>query len=321
MSKERVVIYSTLLALVVAGFSFYSYRQFISPALPDDVVARVVDTPITADQFENYMRQRASASNAMDIKRQLLDELIQREAQIAMARKLGYENDPDVVRALENALIARLREEQLTSGLDTVEVTDQEVTDYYQSNLARYSTPAQKRIAIIKLDLAPGASAEDVTEVTARASRIHEMALTQPSSVRGFGSLAAKYSYDQSSRYVGGDIGWYSGAAQGLDPALRAQLRELKTAGQIAPVIRGTEALYLLKLIDRREEHITPQEVVAGNVRVQLLRAKQQAAERNWIQAVVEQATPTVVNDSALSRITVSAPEQVAVARPPELPQ
>lgn len=321
MSKERVVVYSTLLALVVVGISFYSYRRFANTGLPENVVAQVVETRITADQFLAYMKLRGSATNSPDIKRQLLDELIEREAQITMARELGYDRDPEVVRAVENALIARLREEQLNRTLAGVEVTDEDISQYYQNNLSKYSTPAQKRAAIIRFDLPHNASDEQLAQLDEHASHIHGLAQTQPSSVRGFGALAAKYSYDQRSRYVGGDIGWYSKEAQELEPALKAALVKLDTVGEIAPVVRGTDALYLLKLIGQRDEVVTPLEVVAGNVRIQLLRQKQKSAEGEWIQSVVQQATPTIVNDSALSAITVSHPDQLAAARPPDLPK
>lgn len=321
MSKERVFIYSTLLVLVAAGISFYSYRQFFGPGLPDDIVAQVGESRITADQFTEYMKLRSSSSNSMEIKRQLLDELIEREAQIARARELGYDKDPEVIRAVENALIARLREQQLNQSLAKVDVTEEEIRQFYQNNLSKYSTPAQKRVAIIRFNLPADASDEQISRVTERASHIHDLALTQPASVSGFGALAAKYSYDQRSRYVGGDIGWYSEEANGLDHSLKEPLSELANIGDIAPVVRGNDALYLLKLIDQREQVITPVNVVAGNVRIRLMKQKQKAAEATWMHTVVQQATPTVVNESALSNITVSHPEQVVVARPPELPQ
>lgn len=321
MPKQRVLIYSSILTLALVGAGFYVFTTSSGSYLPSNAVARIGETIITADQLKDYMQQRRSASNSMEVKKLLLQEMIDREAQIAAARELGYDQDPEVVRALENALIARLRARQLNPELDRTDVSEQEIRRYYQSNISRYTTPAQKRAAIIRFDLPANAHAEKITEVTELTNRVQELAASQPETVRGFGSLAAKYSKDQGSRYVGGDIGWHSATSRNLEPVLLSALAELESPGEMAPVVRGNNALYLLKLLDARDQVVTPLSTVASNIRVQLLQQKRQQWERAWVESTVGRVTPNLINGPVLSDLVVTGNDNVALVRPPELPQ
>ena len=321
MPKERILIYSSLLTIALAGAGFYAFKQASDPRLSMDEVARIGNSVITADQLKAYMGQRSSASNALEIKKRLLQELIEREALIATAIDEGYEQDPAVVRALENALIARLRERQLNPAIERIGVSEDQVSRYYQDNIARYTTPAQKRAAIIKFELAGNAPAAESKRVGELAHRVQTLALSQLETIRGFGSLAAQYSGDQGSRYVGGDIGWHAEQSQSLDPALATALSGITKPGEISAPIKGRDGLYLLKLIDIRDERITPLESVASNIRIQLLQRMRMEQEVDWLKATVASVKPAVVNESLLSQMVVVRDEEVAAVRPPELPQ
>ncbi|MBE0485478.1 peptidyl-prolyl cis-trans isomerase [Marinobacter sp.] len=321
MPKQRLLIYSSILILVFAGAGFYLFKISSESYLPSDAVARIGGTVITGEQLKEYMWQRKSASNSMEAKELLLRELVEREAQIAAARELGYEQDPEVVRATENALIARLRARQLNPELDRTEVSEQEISRYYETNISRYTTPAQKRAAIIRFDLPATAPADRITQVTELTRRVQELATSQPDTVRGFGSLAAKYSQDQGSRYVGGDIGWHSATSQNLDPALLSALLALESPGEMAPVVRGNNALYLLKLLDARDQVVTPLDKVASNIHVILLQQKRQQRELAWVESTVERVTPSLINVPVLSALVVTGNEDVALVRPPNLPE
>ncbi|AOY88248.1 hypothetical protein BKP64_08775 [Marinobacter salinus] len=321
MPKQRILIYSSLLTIALAGGAFYAFKQASDIRLADNVVARIGTATITEDQLKAYMAQRNSASNSLEIKQQLLDEMIERKAQIATAIELGLEQDPEVVRALENALIARLRARQLNPALDRIEVSEEDIEGYYEANIVRYTNPAQKRVAIIRFDLAANTPAEEAERVTELAGHVHKLAMSQPDAVRGFGSLAAQYSHDQRSRYVGGDIGWHSARGQNLDPALLSALSELESPGDMAPLVHGSHALYLLKLLDARNEIVTPLNAVASNIRVQLMQKKRMGQETSWLQSTVQQVKPTIINEPALAKLVVTRDEAVASVKPPGLPQ
>lgn len=321
MPKERRFIYSALGLLVFAGSAFYFFTQHGHNELPENIVAQVGDSRITTEQFSQYVALRGSAAGSLGVKQQLLDEMIQREAQIAVARQLGYDSVPEVTRALQNALIAQLRDRQLNARLDQLVVSDDEIDAYYQANIQKYTTPAQNRLAIVRFDLFASAPEEQARTVTELATRVHKLAQSQPEDVRGFGTLAARYSNDQASRYVGGDIGWHSASIQGLDPAVKKAIAELEEIGSMSPIVQGGDALYLVKLLDKREQVVTPASVVASNIRVQLTQQKRREMEAEWIQSVISQARPITVNTEALARITPANGERVAAVRPPELPQ
>lgn len=321
MFRNLPITYFALAAIFLAGSIFYGYRQLFPNQLPDHLVARIGDIDISSERLAEYMEKRGARLSSIAIKDQLLNELIDRETKIYVAKDMGLDQDPDVVAAYENALIAKLRQRDLEKRLESVEVSPQEIEEYFLSNIHKYTKPSRKRIALIQLDLPKGATESKLQQVLERSESIKRAALSQPESVHGFGSLAAKYSGDQASRYVGGDIGWQANEAKELPAELQPIVKDLNLVGQISPAVRAGDAIFLLKLIDIRQEEITPIETVASNLRIQIRRQKQRELEAEWNRALVQKAPIATVNKTALDQLQISPLRTVADTGPPRLPE
>src|SRR5688500_17525223 len=97
------------LAILVVGGCRKSGDQRASGTDPGAALATVDGRNITRDRLEAHVRAlpdslRASYNSATG-KRQLLDGLIQTEILVAEARRLGLDQEPEVIRATNQILV------------------------------------------------------------------------------------------------------------------------------------------------------------------------------------------------------------------------
>ena len=290
------------------------------------VLATVGDTEVTVSEFESSKNSIASSLDPAQQKSQILNTLIDRKVQLHLSRQAGYEQDPEIVHAIENLLIAKLRQNELNSIINAVTVSDADVDAYYQKNIKKYTSSAMIRGAMIFLALPSNADNEIRLKVQNQANNILTLAKTQPASVKGFGSLAQKHSQDQATRYVGGDMGWLSTkekivAIAPQNPILMNALQQLNNKGDLSQVITTSDGLYLLKLVDSKPALIKPLSVVASNIKQRLLHNNQQQAEADWLQGLRHSVTPLEIHNKALSLVNLPTKgKKNNLPRPPELP-
>lgn len=294
----------------------------------DSIVATVADRSITVDAFKKKMLQRSGGRaqyfSSLDKKRVLLNEIIQRELQIVNARKAGYQNDPDIQVALDNLIIIKLRTKQLAPLLSEISIDDEEIADYYQSNIKKYTTPAMSRVALIKMSFSNWTSVEKQNEIKTKAQEILKLARTLPESVRGFGSLAAKYSEDQATRYIGGDMGWVKlGQNSKLNKVVAKAISALKNNGELSPAIKAEGGYYLAKLIRKKPEQQQKIAVVSQSIRRILLHKKHKQVEAEWLSSLDGFGIKTTINEVVLE--SVIPPENTRKTEqqdtPPALPK
>src|SRR5262245_57570140 len=89
---------SSLVGILVASF-LDGWTQQRDPS----VVAMVADAKIRLEDLQAEIARRGNAS-AVDPKT-VLQQMINRRALVARARRLGLERNPEIVRAYENLLI------------------------------------------------------------------------------------------------------------------------------------------------------------------------------------------------------------------------
>lgn len=293
----------------------------------ETIVAVIADETITADELEKRLIGRIAGADPLQAKRNALEELLDRKAQLIAAKSAGYASDPEIASAIENLLITKLRQQHLKDIIAAVAVSDAEVATYYQDNEQKYTTPPMVRGAMIRLDLPFNATDEARAKVYGQAEMILAMAQTQPPSVNGFGALAARYSEDQASRYSGGDMGWVSTApsiagTQGHNKILLDALTQLQNKGDLAPIVNTKEAVYLLKLLDKKPEQKQPLSFVASNIKQRLLRQKQQQAELEWLSSIRQSIGLVSINQENLASVELPVMANAKPdPRPPNLPR
>lgn len=288
------------------------------------LLCKVGNHEIRVEDFKRELEARLKSQRPPTDKQALLDEMIAREVQLQRAKAAGLENDPEVQRNYANLLIARLRERELAPRLESNSVSAAEVQAEYQKNLGRYSRAAKARLAIIHIKTDAKMSQEKKAEVRARIEEARQLAQALPSAARGFDRVALDYSEDQTTRYKGGDAGWFDEG----QPAYRFP-KEVVTAGfalakngEVSDVITTPGGLYLVTRTDTRAGSATPLEQVEINLRRRLQAEHRQETEREFLQKI-RRLTPVEIFQETLAGLEFST-TTVAKARevlPPDLPQ
>lgn len=256
-----------------------------SPAPKTNVVAQVGSREITIAHFQDWMQRRGVGTNLVQ-KEALLSEVIDHYAAVQKARDLGLDRRPDLQRAWENMLVNALRERQLESQLTNPAPAREEVDAYYQANLASFSEPAQRRAAILFVEIPTKAGADQKSGALQRLTEARYKALQQTNapSGRGFGALAVEYSDDQLTRYKGGDTGWLIEGKSDyrFDTNVLGVIFSLPQTNALSEIIETARGLYLVKLMEARPPRSKPLESVRAMIQQKLLVEKRRRAESNW---------------------------------------
>lgn len=162
----------------------------------------------------------------------------------------------------------------------TMEVTDAEVDDYYQTNVGRYQAPATVDVDFVTLDSSVFMRSVDITdadveaayaaEVDALRNRLErrarhilftgddararaEAAISRLEQGEDFAAVAAAESEDIASRETGGDLGF--APAGTFVPEFEAALDQL-SVGQRSGLVETPFGIHIIELIESRAEPI-----------------------------------------------------------------
>lgn len=172
----------------------------------------------------------------------------------------------------------------LADSKKNVQVSDEEIASYYESNHAQFMTEDQVKVKYIELkrtDLAKGISitedeiAERYESLLADANSkkeyraAHILLLSNDATAQdklkevkaklangeSFEELAKLYSEDDTSKNVGGDLGFAS--TEIYEPAFADALTALDVNG-VSDVIETRDGLHLIKLLETRQPEVAP---------------------------------------------------------------
>jgi len=281
-----------------------------------DVLARVGDQVITVADFKAEYQRRLDLHQPLPDRRTLLEQMVERETRLQQARAAGLQNDVEVRRAAEDALIRKFEETRVAPQIAAVKVAPEEIQAAYDRDVARYTQPAKVKLGILHFAVDAKADTNQLAIVATRAQEVRLKATALPADVRGFGSLAADYSDDQLTRYRGGDAGWFAddGLATRWPKEILAAGFTLKTNGELSAVLRGPDGFYVVKKLDARPASVTPLAQMRPVIERRLLAEKRQAVAQQLSAAA--RAVAQVSTDAA-RLATVDYPQSSAGASAP----
>jgi peptidyl-prolyl cis-trans isomerase SurA len=257
-----------------------------------DVWAVVNGKEIRKDEVEKYYRTRInpegqapSQEEALSLKLNVLDELINNEILIERAKKLNLEASDGEVEDKFTELKSPFTEDEFQRQLKErgvsvddlkrdlrrqlsiqkllnrevvakISITDQDVADFYNANKAQFNV-AEPQFRIAQIVVTPrkepqirNRKNDDATN-EAEAQRKVKMLMDRLNSGADFAQLAMDYSEDMNSAATGGDMGYVpESALNQSDPALKKMVLGLKP-GQVSQPIQLKEGYRILKLITR----------------------------------------------------------------------
>jgi len=278
----------------------------------DFIVAVVNSEPITNHDVavevqrvqQQYAQQRQALPDVRELTRQVLERLINEKAQLQLARETGIKVDePSVDQAeqgvaLQNQLsvaelhrriaqdgitpkqfreqlrnqllLTRLREREVEPR---VRVSDLEVEQYLQEQLAASNVPTNLQINIAQLLVTVPENATDnqVATLQAKAQR----ALERARSGEDFTALVRELS-DAADRANGGQFGLRPADRY---PALFLDAVRPLTVGGISELVRSGAGFHILKLVEKRNAGLPPMSITQSRARHILLRPNAQLSE------------------------------------------
>jgi len=285
---KRPAAWVPLVAAVFALFAGCNKQTQHAP----DVWAVVNGKEIHREEVDKYYRTRVnpegqepSQEEALSLKLNVLDELINNEILLERAKKLNLEaSDGEVedkftelkspytedefqrqlkdravsVDDLKSDLRRQLSIQKLLNRevVAKISITDQDVTDFYNQNKAQFNV-AEPQYRIAQILVTPrkepqirNRKNDDATN-EAEAQRKVKMLMDRLNSGADFAQLAMDYSEDMNTAGTGGDLGYVpESALNQSDPALKKMVMGLKP-GQVSPPIQLKEGYRILKLIAR----------------------------------------------------------------------
>ncbi|KVM88871.1 peptidylprolyl isomerase [Burkholderia stagnalis] len=272
-------------------------------AAQDDVIANVPQASVTqADIAALLQSAGAEARTRLAADPAALDQLVRgtlaQKALLAEAKSKGWDKQPDVLAAIEQArrdIIAR-------SYLASVNAppadypSDAEIQSAYERNRAAFTVPRALHVAQIYLAVAPDADAAAVERTRKEAADLASRARTGD-----FAALAKAHSQDKASAVNGGDLGFVPDTV--MLPAVRQAADALKP-GQVSAPIRTSAGFHVVKLIETRAAAPSPLADVKERLRATL---RAQRTQQNAQAYLAKFGGNAPINEDALKKALASA--------------
>ncbi len=175
--------------------------------------------------------------------------------------------------------------ESITKGIS---IPEEELRKYYTENIARYSTPEERRASHILIKADKGASADERAKAKAKAESLLAEAKKSPAA---FAELARKHSQDPGSAVNGGDLDYFGRGAM-VKPFEDAAF-SLKP-GQTSDIVESDFGYHIIMVTGARGGGSKKYEEVRAEIESE---AKKQQAQKRYAEAA-EQFTNTVYEQS-----------------------
>jgi parvulin-like peptidyl-prolyl isomerase len=280
-------------------------------------------------QYPNMFEGAEGEARLLEFKQRLLDNLIDQKLVLQAAEergieitdedvqgqidqlKQGFETDEEWEEALTNAgmnpdtLEDQIREQLLTQKLieslsDDVEITEVEITEYYEGNKQMFFEDAAKRSSHILFKPEDKAKAEEV--------------LAELEDGEDFAALAKEYSQDPGSAQNGGDLGWpttpfvpeFEEAVSGLDK------------GEMSGLVETQFGWHIIVVTDTREGKQQTQEEAKEQIEQVLRQQKRADAYQSFLDDLRAAAEIEIVAEElkAEQLPTVPLPDEAAPEAP-----
>lgn len=268
--------------------------------------AKVGDREITVDEYnqtyqrtvrQRYYHSKPPEAELVAVRQEIADELITRELLLLEAGRLGLQADESGIQAtleqydqryansprwkeesakLLAALKLKLEQDDLLRQLESkikniAPPAEKQVKAYYEQYPEKFTEPMQQKLSLILLVVDPSSS----NEVWQAALDKGRQLVAELNRGADFAELAQMYSGDVSAEQ-GGDMGYVH--REMLSEAVEKTIDALQP-GQISDAIRTLQGVAILRLDDRKAEHLREFAVVRERARKLWLR---EHSETTW---------------------------------------
>ena len=275
-------------------------KHGLTEAQANEVLAQVGDRTITVGELADrlasqspYLRARFESPER---RKELLDNLVRFELLVYEAKRRGYGDRPEIIRARRNAMIQQLVKKEVDEPLEALVITDEEVQAVYDANPLEFDRSGQVRASDIFI------------EHRARANKL--LARAKKADLAGFRKLAREESEDEKTKVNGGDLQFFEATGEGEPAAaIRTAAFSLDKVGTVYPeLIEEGNGFHIIMLTGKRAALKRTYEQAKRAIRHKLTRERKDAA----MEALTERLRKEVeveVDYDVLKSIEVDIPE------------
>jgi peptidyl-prolyl cis-trans isomerase SurA len=310
--KSLFVILMLLLLAPICGARAETVSRIAAVVNDDIITTHQLDLKVAERLAAEARVQSLSAGEKEALRRDVLAELIEETLIGQRIDELGLKvADEEIEAAVQDVEKQnRLTREQLIQALQRegmsfeayreslgkqilrfkllgrevqskVEVTNQEIRDYFRAHIDEFREPAYVRLARLSFPLPAKASAAQIEAVRAKA----EAALARLRQGEDFYSVLLASTADQSAE--GGDLGTFKEGE--MTAAFERAVRGLKE-GAFSDIIETPDGFHLLRVEERSPGKIRQFDEVQDEIRKAIADQKTEARFKEWAQGLRKNA-------------------------------
>ena len=271
----------------------------------DRIIAVVNDDVITQNELNNriadFVVQLKLDKNSKEqmnaLRKQVLERMVSTRIQLQMAKQMGITiDDISLNRMIEkiaqsnNISLSKLKNTLAKDGIqfdhfreqtrediiikqlqqrivaNKVNISDQEVQRFIDSNLNKNNGNEKYQIQHILVSIPESASPEDINKAKKKADQLYD----QIQNGANFKKLAIEQSNGRNA-LKGGDLGWRTGSE--LPEAFLDAIKEI-SKGKTAPPIRSASGFHILKLLNSSTSKNMVTQTLARHILIQTNKGK-----------------------------------------------
>ena len=281
MRKYFGIVLSLLLVLVfIHGNAF---------AKDDDVVAKIGDRKITLSEFNKMLgyldseKQKLVEKNPQ-FKENVLQQYIQRIVISEIAKKKGFDKNPELKEQLElikdNYIAIEYLKKEVTNK---VEVSEEDIKAYYESHKDEFKMPEMVRSRHILIKTDPSASDNDKKKAREKAEDI----LKKIKAGEDFAKLASDLSDDTGSKTKGGELGFFPKGRM-VKPFEDAAF-SLKP-GEVSGIVETQFGYHIIKVEEKKEPGMEAFDTAKEKIKQKLLQERTKTKVTEFIEKAMKEA-------------------------------
>jgi parvulin-like peptidyl-prolyl isomerase len=227
----------------------------------------------------------------------LLDETVRFETLAEEARRRGYDKDPDVVRAMKQQMIAKLMQREFEAKHGPEQISDADIARYYSEHSAEFNGADEVRVSEI--------STRDQSKAKKASEDAKAHAGPAGADVKGFRDLVATYSEDESTKPLGGDLGFISRATTAVPKAIVDEAFALKNVGDVSEPFTVDGGWVVLLLTQKRPGFVKALAEAKDDIRQRLFRETHEKALASFVEDLTKSAG-VKVDEKNLDKVHLS---------------
>ncbi|MCA9537927.1 MAG: peptidyl-prolyl cis-trans isomerase [Myxococcales bacterium] len=317
----RIALLSLTCLLAICAFGCRSDAEKGSAArlaegdlTPDEkarIVARVGDTVITLEEFEQRLDQQSPFARArydsLQRKQEFLDSLVRFELIAQEAERKGYGDHPDVVLARKQAMVRQFTRDELTDLVKLDQITEADIAGYFNEHRDEFDRPEQVRAAHILI-----ADEQKARSLQAEVAAAIAADPTKPREI--FAEFARRYTEEEEGRISGGDLKFFGKPGESKVQGQSAVPTPVATAafaiadiGAMAPEpVHSSQGWHIVQKTGMRRAYQRALDDVRTQIRNKLFRLRKSEAMEKYVTDLKARAR-IVIDDAVLEKAKAPA--------------